>query len=164
MKYRKRINTLFTLPLIFFGCQSFAAEEVTINLRGGLIAPPPCVINDGGKIDVDFGEGIGINKLDGRNYRQEITYRITCEPSIHSWTMTLTLKGSASFDNATLQTSNVNLGIRLYQNNTPFIINKTINIDPTAPPILAALPIGRPGVILSEGEFIATATLQADYL
>lgn len=59
-----------------------AAEEIAMHFRGGLIAPPPCVINAGAKIDVDFGSRVGIKKVDGVNYRQVIDYQLDCEPGL----------------------------------------------------------------------------------
>ena len=50
-----------------------------MQFRGGLIAPPPCVINAGAKIDVDFGSAWD-QKVDGVNYRQAIDYHLDCEP------------------------------------------------------------------------------------
>lgn len=55
----------FFLPvvcLLLWSQGSLAAEEVAMQFRGGLIAPPPCVINAGAKIDVDFGSRVGIKK------------------------------------------------------------------------------------------------------
>lgn len=157
-------NSLLFILLTLLNGHLFAAEEVAIKLRGGLIAPPPCTINSGGKIDVDFGERVGVNKVDGKNYRQRVDYAITCEQGALPWQMTLTLKGAVGFDKAALQTNNDNLNIRVYQNNTPFIINSTINIEPGNLPVLEAVPISKPGAVLSEGAFFATATLQAEYL
>lgn len=67
------------LALCFQGA-ALAAEEVAMQFRGGLIAPPPCTINAGAKIDVDFGSRVGIKKVDGVNYRQAIDYHLDCEP------------------------------------------------------------------------------------
>ncbi|HGM6603605.1 TPA: fimbrial protein [Serratia marcescens] len=143
-----------------------AAEEVAMHLRGTLRAPPPCSINDGGVIEVAFGQRVGINKVNGDNYRQEVNYFIKCDsPGARPWELTLTFKGSAaSFDNAALQTDNDNLGIRLYRDGQSFAPNSSIKIDPANPPRLEAVPVAKAGMPLAEGAFAATATLQADYL
>lgn len=56
----------FVFPVVclalFFQGAALAAEEVAMQFRGGLIAPPPCTINAGAKIDVDFGSRVGIKK------------------------------------------------------------------------------------------------------
>lgn len=101
-----------------------------MQFRGTLIEPPPCTINDDGVIDVDFGDRVGINKVDGVNYRQTIGYRITCEPGIGKWDMMLRLNGTAtSFDEAAVQTNHRYLGIRIYQNAAPFKVGSSLPID-----------------------------------
>jgi type 1 fimbria pilin len=140
-------------------------NETNMKFRGFLVEPPPCRINEGGMVDVFFGERVGIKKVDGINYRQAIDYQISCSsPGVLPWKMTLTLRGIAtSFDKAAVQTDNDYLGIRLYQDGAPFILNSSIKIDPDHPPRLEAVPIAEPGQVLTEGAFSATATLQADY-
>ncbi|WP_242526794.1 fimbrial protein [Serratia ureilytica] len=161
------MNKNMTAIFIFFLAAPYApleaAEGVKMAFRGGLIAPPPCTINGGKKIDVDFGDRVGVNKVDGQNYRQTLDYSITCERGALPWQMTLTLKGGVSFERATLQTNKPDLGIRIYQNDMPFIINTPLNIVPGNLPLLEAVPIAKPGSTLTEGAFSATATLQADY-
>ncbi|WP_232734438.1 hypothetical protein [Serratia sp. TKO39] len=46
---------------------AWAEKTVDMQFRGTLIAPPPCTLNDDGIIDVDFGDRVGINKVDGVN-------------------------------------------------------------------------------------------------
>lgn len=143
-----------------------AAEQVEMYLRGTLRMPPPCKINDGGIVEVNFGQRVGVKKVDGVNYRQEVNYRITCESTeALPWEMIMTLKGTAtSFDLAALKTNNENLGIRIYRDDTPFTINSSFKIDPSNPPRLDAVPVGKPGETLSEGAFTTTALLQVEYL
>lgn len=159
----KNVTAVYLFLLVAPYVSLEAAEGVNMTFRGGLIAPPPCTINGGKKIDVDFGDRVGVNKVDGKIYRQTIDYSITCERGALPWQMTLTLRGGVSFERAALQTNKLDLGIRIYQNNTPFIINTPLNIVPGDLPLLEAVPIAKPGSTLIEGAFSATATLQADY-
>ncbi len=155
----------FILALALVGIPAQAADEAEMRFRGTLRAPPPCTINDGGIMEINFGQRIGINKVDGVNYRQAVTYRLNCNLNDGlPWELTLTLKGNATaFDKAALQTDKTDLGIRLYHDDEPFEIDSSLNIDPANPPRLEAVPVARPGSVLSEGAFTATATLQADY-
>lgn len=139
--------------------------EVDMTFHGTLIEPPPCTINDGNRVDVDFGERVGINKVDGVNYRQQLNYQITCDKAVGgSWALTLSLSGSAAgFDSDALQTDKTDLGIRVYQNDKPFTPNSTVKINLDSPPRLEAVPIKQAGVTLTEGAFEAWATLRADY-
>lgn len=142
-----------------------AEGDVDMTFRGTLIEPPPCTINDGNRVDVNFGERVGINKVDGVNYRQVLNYQLSCQNTgSSSWELTLSLSGAtAGFDNQALLTNKENLGIRLYQNDQPFTPGSTLNIDLTNPPRLAAVPVKREGATLTEGTFEAWATLRADY-
>ncbi|HEB0103792.1 TPA: fimbrial protein [Serratia marcescens] len=163
---KKGIAVMLLCASSLIGLTAQAAEEVGMHLRGTLRAPPPCSLNDDGVIEVDFGQRLGINKVDGINYRQAVNYRLRCDaPGALPWELKLSFKGiAASFDRAALQTDNGNLGIRLYQDDKAFAPNTSINIDPANPPRLEAVPVTKAGVPLKEGAFAATATLQADYL
>jgi len=134
--------------------------------HGTLITPPPCTINDDNQIDVNFGERLGINKVDGVNYRQSINYQITCEGTgSGNWMLTLSLSGGvSSFDREALATDKPNLGIRIYQNNKLFTPNSTLSIDQANPPRLEAVPVKSLGATLTEGAFESWVTLRADYL
>ncbi|CAM4266137.1 fimbrial protein [Serratia nematodiphila] len=139
--------------------------EADMTFHGTLIEPPPCTINDGNQVEVDFGERVGINKVDGENYRQGLNYQITCDSAAGgSWALTLSLKGSAAgFDREALLTNKGSLGIRVYQNDKPFTPNSTMKINLANPPRLEAVPIKQAGATLTEGTFEAWATLRADY-
>lgn len=142
-----------------------AEGGVDVTFSGTLIEPPPCTINDGNRVDVNFGERVGINKVDGVNYRQTLNYQIFCENTgSGSWALTLSLSGSpAVFDNQALLTNKENLGIRLYQNDKPFTPGSTLDIDLANPPRLEAVPVKSEGTTLTEGTFETWATLRADY-
>jgi type 1 fimbria pilin len=139
--------------------------EADMIFHGTLMEPPPCAINEGDKVDVDFGERLGINKVDGVNYRQRLNYQITCGKAVGgNWVLKLSLSGNAAgFDSEALQTDKTNLGIRVYQNDKPFTPNSTLKIDLASPPRLEAVPIKQAGSTLTEGTFEAWATLRADY-
>lgn len=138
--------------------------EIGMIFRGTLIEPSACTINDGNRVEVNFGDRLGVNKVDGVNYRQAINYQIVCENSSNSSALTLSLSGSAaSFDSNALQSSKENLAIRVYQNDVPFVPGSTLKIDLASPPRLEAVPVKNPGSTLTEGAFEAWATLRADY-
>lgn len=162
---------MMTVLLVACGLAGMAGQvqaedgEADMTFHGTLITPPPCTINDDNRIDVNFGERVGINKVDGVNYRQLMNYQITCEGAgSGSWALTLSLSGTnARFDNEALSTNKTDLGIRVYQNDQPFTPNSTLKIDLANPPRLEAVPVKDPGATLTEGTFEALATLRADY-
>ncbi|WP_447880179.1 fimbrial protein [Serratia fonticola] len=139
--------------------------EADMTFHGTLIEPPPCTINDGNQVEVDFGDRVGINKVDGVNYRQPLNYQITCDKAVGGpWVLALSLSGDAAgFDNDALLTDKADLGIRVYQNDKPFTPNSTLKINLANRPVLEAVPIKQAGATLTEGFFEAWATLRADY-
>ncbi|CAI2007004.1 TPA: fimbrial protein [Serratia fonticola] len=144
-------------------------RERAMSFHGTLIEPPPCTIvsiNDGDRVDVDFGDRVGVNKVDGVNYRKSINYQISCgDVGSSNWALMLSLSGSvAGFDGQALQTDKGNLGIRIYQNDKPFTPNSTLKINLANQPRLEAVPVKKAGSKLNEGAFEAWATLRADYL
>ncbi len=135
-----------------------------MEFRGTLLEPPPCTINSGNNITVDFGLKVGIKKVDGVNYMQDINYDLVCEPNTHSWVLKLKLTGNnTSFDNAAVQTNINGLGIKILRDGQPFVLGSEITTTPASKPRLKAVPVQQPGVLLTEGAFEAAATLQADY-
>ncbi|HEO8924455.1 TPA: fimbrial protein [Klebsiella aerogenes] len=140
-------------------------KEGDMLFHGILVEPPPCTINDNNLIEVDFGERVGIKKVDGVNYRQPLNYQIRCEDGGNrNWALTLTLSGGVSaFDTAALQTNKENLGIRIYLDDKPFEPGSSVNIELANPPRLEAVPVQNIGAVLTEGIFESWATLRADY-
>ncbi|NMY86935.1 fimbrial protein [Pseudomonas sp. WS 5411] len=154
-----------TLLLLVSGIESASGwESDNLRFRGTLIEPPPCTINSGGQVDVNFGNRVGVKKVDGVNYQQVMNYQITCDPSSNAWDMTLEIIGTpADYDIAAVTSDVTDLAIQIKQNGVPFELNKPIPIRLTSPPFLSAVPVKRAGATLIEGPFEATATLRAVY-
>lgn len=149
------------LTVLALGLCSSASANVAFN--GTLIEPPPCTINGGSTIEVDFKE-VGISKVDGEHYRQPVSYTITCSADTLPWEMILTVRGTAtSFEPSAVQSNVADLGIKLLQNGKPMALNTPLVITPSSPPVLEAVPVKRPGSTLAPGGFTATATLLANY-
>ncbi|HEM8838473.1 TPA: fimbrial protein [Klebsiella aerogenes] len=137
-------------------------DAVTVNFHGTLKRKPCHIANDT-DISVHFGN-VGIKKVDGQRYMQEVPYTIQCEETDPSWTLMLSVKGTqAGFENSALRTNANGLGIRILADGRPMEINKAMAISYTNPPKLQAVPVQQSGVTLPEQEFSATATLMAEY-
>lgn len=136
-----------------------------INIKATIIAPPPCKVNAGRDIEVDFGQ-IGINKIDGVNFKKKIDYGVTCEIVQESRQLKLKVTGTAaSFDAKLLNTTVTGLAIRLETSPSQQIeVNKAIDVTLGNLPELYAIPIKNASAVLSEGDFTSSATLQVDYL
>ncbi|HIE0912763.1 TPA: fimbrial protein [Serratia marcescens] len=162
----KPLSLLVFLSLLYALSPAARAQDnqQQVQFRGTLNVPPLCSVNTGQIIDVDFGERVGVNKVDGKNYLKTVNYEIRCEPGGRGLDMGLRVNAdTAAYDDSVIQTSLADLGIRLLLNGQPLAINRRIVIDAANPPMLQAAPIGRPGAELTEGAFRAAATLLVDY-
>lgn len=153
------------LPALFALCAFGLGNNAMANLTfsGTLIAPPPCTINGGSNIDIDFLT-VGINSINGQNYQKLVNFTFSCTASTLPWTMKLSIQGTAtSFDPTAIQTSVGDLGVRILKDNLPFALNTPVTINPLAPPVLKVVPVKRPGSSPASGGFVASATLLAYY-
>ncbi|QGH61589.1 fimbrial protein [Serratia proteamaculans] len=138
-------------------------DSLTVNFHGTL-KKKPCHIAGDRDIEVHFGN-VGINKVDGLRYLQPVPYTLTCDELNKSWTLMLSLKGTAAeFEKTALKTNATGLGIRILKDGKPMEINTSVAIDYASPPKLQAVPVQQSGVTLPEQDFSATATLMAEYL
>ncbi|MGE4802730.1 fimbrial protein [Yersinia hibernica] len=163
MKINSLISHCTAALALTFGSTLAYADNMLFS--GTLINPPPCVINSGNIIDVPFGENLGVNKIDGINYTQNVPYSMTCETVSSSLELGLTIVSASvtTFDPTAIQTDVQDLGIRILKNGVPFALNTRISYDKNNPPVLKAVPVKSTGATLSEGSFEATATLLVDY-
>ncbi|MGL4723255.1 MAG: fimbrial protein [Scandinavium sp.] len=150
---------LLCCGLLLLPISSFA---VNVNVSVHIVAAP-CKINDGQSVDVDFGD-IGINKVDGNNYRRELPYTMDCDSN--SGNIALVMQGTpVAFDSdaATINSSLAGLGVKFWLDDQAFKINTPAPVSPTALPKLYAAPFKDTSATLSSGDFAATATLVAIY-
>ncbi len=84
---------LLALELISSAAQA-ADQGTKVNITATVVAPPPCVINDGRTIDIDFGK-VGIKRIDGNRYMQRIDYSIKCEFLDNSRQLKMKIMGGA---------------------------------------------------------------------
>ncbi|KGE64410.1 MULTISPECIES: fimbrial protein [Pseudomonas] len=149
------------LALCSLGLCGGAVANLTFS--GTLNEPPPCTIDAGNTIEVDFGD-VGVKRVDGVKYRKAVPYTINCGAATLPWALKLSVNGTpTAFDGAAVQTNVPALGIRLFQNNVPFPLNTPMDIVLSSPPRLEVVPIKQPGATLPPAPFSAVATLLAEY-
>ncbi|MBH1931206.1 fimbrial protein [Serratia rubidaea] len=162
-RYLLRLCVGGTLLLSGGGVQAITTN---VTVKAVVLAPPPCEINKGLTIVVDFKNDVMTNQVNGSNYRQPIPYSVSCSGNTTN-AMTLQIQGTgAGFGNGNvLSTNQSNLGIALFHSstNTPLILNKPISFTYPAIPALSAAPIKRSGSTLTAGAFSAGATLKVDF-
>ncbi|MCK6187393.1 fimbrial protein [Pseudomonas sp. EYE_354] len=158
MTIRQQRALLF---LCAIGLCGGASANVTFS--GTLNEPPPCTIDGGDTIEVDFGD-VGVKRVDGVRYRKHVGYTIRCGTDTLPWALKLSVNGTpTTFDGSAVQTSAPALGIRVFQDNQPFALNTPLDITLSSPPTLEVVPVQQPGAILSPTGFTAVATLLAEY-
>ncbi|MBX7275309.1 fimbrial protein [Pseudomonas sp. ERGC3:05] len=140
-----------------------AQADTSLTIRAVIIAPPPCVINSGGTLDVPFGNDLLTSRVDGVNYRRDVPYTVTCDSPFNN-AMKLELKGTgASFDSRVRLTRKTDLGVKLFVNGADWPLNTAVNFTHPNFPVVQAVPVKRAGSSLTGGAFDAAATLVVDY-
>lgn len=135
------------------------AAQVSVSIRGVIMAAPSCTINGGSSLNVPFGNNLLTTRIDGANYRRNVPYTVTCTGQTNN-DMTVKLQGTgATFDSSTLRTSNSDLGVKLYMNNAVWHLNTTVNFIYPSLPRMEAVPVKRSASTLRGGPFTASATL-----
>jgi len=158
MKYLLALFPLL-LPL------SALAEE-NMQFHGALVAPP-CTISNGKTIEVPFGDNLGVNKIDGTNYKKTVPYTVNCDSgyAANNLAIIVDTAAPATFDASAVQTTQEGLGIRILVDGVAATFAKRIVVsDPASPPVIEAVPVQKQSVTLKEGAFSATMTLRTDYL
>lgn len=130
----------------------------------GTLKERECIISNDKLIEIHFGE-VGINKIDGNNYKQPLPYTVSCDdPQNATQTLMLSLQGNQStFDTAGLETTVRGLAIRIYKEGMPMDLNKPVVITYNALPRLDVAPEKDGTTDLTAQGFTATATLLAEY-
>lgn len=137
-----------------------SALDIIVNAK---VVVPPCTVNNGNVIEVDFGDSVVIPLINGANYRTTIPYSIQCDASAPN-ALKLQIEGNgATFNSDALQTSEKGLGIIFFQDGQSLAINRKLNVSYTSLPIFEAAPIKEKNEKLNAGEFTAAATLAIYY-
>ncbi len=140
-----------------------SSANMPVNIRGTVLLPPPCTINNNQTIVVDFGDEVMTTRIDGVNYKQSLTYSLQCDIQ-KSNELKLSIQGSvAGFGTGLLQTDKSGLGIALYNGTQPLDLNTWVNYTYPAQLEIYAAPVKQSGVTLTGGVFNASATLLIDY-
>ena len=156
MKY-----TMGLLFIIFFSFFSSFALATNMHLFGVLIEPPECTVDS---IDIDFGNRVGVNRIDGKNYLRTMDYHMRCDENNSTQNISIEISGEAAdYDLAAIVTNLDNLAMHLTQDGMPLLLNKKIYTTLTKLPVLQVVPVKRPGAQLKEGTFEAVATLKVSY-
>ncbi len=131
--------------------------------HGTLIEVPPCVVNDGRQVVVDFGDEVMTTRIDGSRYKQRIEFTVDCSVEFSSL-QKMRIEGSAAgFDPTVLSGNHAGFGIALYHNDTRYTPGDWLAFNGADLPVLYAAPVKQDGSTLSGGAFSVLASLVVDY-
>lgn len=157
------IGIIAQLTIVALFSVAAQAANPYIRFDGTVIEPPPCTINGGTAININFGDTVIINRVDGSNYIQDIAYNLDCT-SLPLNTLRLQIKGTAAgFDGKKLATNITDFGIGLTADGKELAVNQWLNFINTARPVLKAVPVKKTGATIASGKFTAAATMMVDY-
>lgn len=139
------------------------SESADIAFHGTLIEVPPCVVNDGQQVVVDFGDEIMTTRVDGIQYKQRIAFTVDCGVAF-SPLQKVRIEGSpADFDPTVLNSNLAGFGIALYHDDARYTPGKWLAFNDADLPALYAAPIKQDGITLGGGAFSVLASLVVDY-
>ncbi|HBV9912366.1 TPA: pilus assembly protein [Klebsiella aerogenes] len=117
--------TLVVLSGALF-CSGLMAADMTF--KGVLVDPPPCTINGDQPVRVNFGDNIGVNRVNGTNYIQSVEYHLTCDITSpqEGLSVVLTTTDPAAFDASAIQSSIDGLAIRVLVDGAPVTFGDVI--------------------------------------
>lgn len=139
-------------------------QGTKVAISATIIAPPPCKVNDNNKIEIDF-EKVGVNRIDGINYKKKIDYQVSCEDPGEMRQLAMKVSGAAaSFDAKLLKTTSTGLAIKFENESGQISLNTPVNFIYGQTPELYAVLVKDSTVKLTSGDFTSSATLKIDYL
>ena len=116
------------LFVLFTFVNSVRAVDVPVRIYGTIIIPP-CEINSGEPVNVDFGN-VHEEKINSRTYDKKIIVPVRCP--YHQGDVSLTITAASIIENADVVATDIEgLGILLYEegNNKPLSLNNAATIS-----------------------------------
>lgn len=169
-RIRNAIRLMSALGLVLLTAlntvQANTAQLITVKFK---MQRQPCLVTDGRsgnlveRVEINFGNAVGINHINGSYEKAVLPYNIGCNAGYFDRLRMNFEYTGASFDKNLVQTSNEALGVRFLSNGAVVTAGEWFRIDGFHVPRLEAVLVRKPGAKLQPGKFTAVATLQIDY-
>lgn len=156
---------LYPLTLMTLCCQNVqaAVEGQRVELKGRLVSPLACTVNQGADSSVSFGNAVITKRIDGVNYKQKANYTIECKGNVNNL-IKMQLAGSGTdFDSKAVSTTNKDVGVALYNGKSRIGVNDWISITYPGIPEINLVPVKRPDTTLKGGSFSGYVRLNLEY-
>lgn len=137
------------------------ADEV--GFKGHLIEQPPCVINGGELITVDFGNEVMTTRIDGQSYTQKAEFDLDCSAAVGNAPLKLRVAGTKAGFAEALDGGTQGLGIALSLDGQLLKPNDWQTFSSTVKPLISAVLVKDEAVILDGGIFRVLASLEMEY-
>ncbi|MCU6406185.1 fimbrial protein [Enterobacter quasiroggenkampii] len=155
-----RIFSSICLLIVATGVSQAKSNDLTLNITGELAYPVPCKFSSD-TVEVDFGDNVHHNAVDGIRYEQTLEALDCSAAAVNALKLRYVGEG-AEFDGEVLNTTHTDLAIEIRQDGSRLANGEWLNFTAT-PPKITAVPIVRPGRVLTPGPFTATATFEVNY-
>lgn len=155
-----------SLPALLALAGSVALAPVRaddVGFKGSLIEQPPCVINDGKLITVDFGNEVMTTRIDGKNYTETVDFSLDCSAAVGNAPLKLRVAGAKAGFAEALDGLVPGLGIALFLDGQPLKPNEWQTFASTVKPEIKAVPVKDSAVTLDGGSFRVLASLEMEY-
>jgi len=161
--YRQCLSGCVLAALVLFYGPLAQAASSTIKVSVTILAPPACVINNNNLIEVNFGNDVMTNRIDGSYRKQSVVYSVECKNASDN-AMKMQIQGTgAGFDSKVLKTNMDDLGVALLYNGNRQPINSWVKFTYPNMPTFEVVPVKQAGATLSGGAFSAGATMKVEY-
>jgi type 1 fimbria pilin len=155
-----------SLPALLALAGSVALSPVRaddVDFRGTLIEQPPCVINDGELITVDFGDEVMTTRIDGKQYTENVDFSLDCSAAVGNAPLKLRVAGTKAGFAEALDAQIPGLGIALTLDGQALKPNEWQTFSSTVRPRITAVPVKDEAVTLDGGSFRVLASLEMEY-
>lgn len=153
-------NLFICLPLLAFPLASQAADSVTVNITGTLIAPTVCNVTKSG--DIDFGE-IKTDKINGTEYKKDLGVELACTDRNNTDVVYVTLTGTgATNDKLPVTGAAKGFHLALKKGSTAQNFDTKFRVDTNGSLGLNITPENIPAEQFVTGAFTAAITVKVD--
>jgi type 1 fimbria pilin len=156
--FQAGLQRMVRLALLIGGLLPLVAHSADVTMHGTLLVIT-CRVNNDNPVDVSFGDAVGVNRVDGKNYEQPIPLDVKCSSPPGDLFHLVFYGQPTDFDPGAVETNVSDLGIKLLKGGEAILLNQALPISFDEIPVLTAVPIKRTGSQLTSGKFKAIATL-----
>lgn len=158
------LSVVSVTGLLTVGPAQAEGMEADVTFHGTLVEAPPCLVNGGKPVVIDFGNEVMTTRIDGKEYKKPVIFTPDCSEAL-SPKLKVRISGTpADFDPLALAGGvQSGFGIALYRGSQRYAPGGWLPFTVPDLPELYAVPVKQDGVTLSGGAFSIMASMVVDY-